>query len=522
MDWACDAHQSRYNFVPEHRNYTSQISSIEKWVGMDHMRPKVVQVDLPGKHHDDKIAVTTFDFISQFHSLLSDPLLNTPDNLVLNADDPFAQYVPPDGLLGECLSGSWYRNAWAHMEQYQLGNFMIPIILYIDKTCMSLQGRLSIFPVQMTLGIFTEKARRHANAWRPLGYIANEDYFFSAAERNADDADVKNERLHVQLHTILKSLKKAQKPGELLQMKLQLGTASKEVNLYVPLQFIIGDVEGGDQLTSRFSYRGIACTRLCRTCDVSTIDAGDTETQCNRIKVADVLAIVASQDRAALHAIAQRPFYNSLYHIDCGGDPYGVFSMIHTEGLHAIEVGLIPYMLEILMDAMAPRFHAELDRLVKRLLKHPCQHGYQNMPRMLWQDGVTGITQLTGDLKVAKMFAISCVASTKEGEIFFTSVLEGGAATWRKMMYVFQQILCYWTWLKQDHFWRADDMDACNQATASIKIMMRQLQSLWPRNKGLEWNLTNCMNSFMFHWTFIVTVHTKMFTQVLKNTTTLL
>jgi hypothetical protein len=28
------------------------------------------------------------------------------------------------------------------------------------------------------------------------------------------------------------------------------------------------------------------------------------------------------------------PGFNALYDIDCGGDPYGVFRMIHTEGLH--------------------------------------------------------------------------------------------------------------------------------------------------------------------------------------------
>jgi hypothetical protein len=42
-----------------------------------------------------------------------------------------------------------------------------------------------------------------------------------------------------------------------------------------------------------------------------------------------------------LDALAQRPGFNALYKIDCGGDPYGVFSMIYTEGLHALEVGLI-------------------------------------------------------------------------------------------------------------------------------------------------------------------------------------
>jgi Plavaka transposase len=62
------------------------------------------------------------------------------------------------------------------MEATTNCNFMIPIILYIDKTQISITGKLSIFPVQMSLSIFTEEARRTSCAWRPLGYIANEDF----------------------------------------------------------------------------------------------------------------------------------------------------------------------------------------------------------------------------------------------------------------------------------------------------------------------------------------------------------
>jgi hypothetical protein len=57
--------------------------------------------------------------------------------------------------LGECLSGSWYNHAWDEMEKDGICDFMIPIILYIDKTQVSVSGKLTIYPVQMTLGIFT-------------------------------------------------------------------------------------------------------------------------------------------------------------------------------------------------------------------------------------------------------------------------------------------------------------------------------------------------------------------------------
>ena len=39
MDWACDAIQTGYKFIPEQKTYQSQIVILEKWVGMEHMRP---------------------------------------------------------------------------------------------------------------------------------------------------------------------------------------------------------------------------------------------------------------------------------------------------------------------------------------------------------------------------------------------------------------------------------------------------------------------------------------------------
>jgi hypothetical protein len=280
-------------------------------------------------------------------------------------------------------------------------------------------------------------------------------------------------------------------------IKLQLGNDSAIVDLYVPLQFIIGDVECGDQLCSRFSYHGIVCNCLCRTCDVSFDDSADTTVYCQWISVADVLEVVAGQDRAELRQLAQRPFFNSLYHIDCGNDPYGVFSMVHTAALHCIKMGLMEYMMTILLLEMKKKaFRQELDDLVIDLLKHSRQHGYEKMPRILWQDGVTHLTNLTADLKVGKMFAVIVVASTREGEALFTKALQGGTATWRKMLYVFQQIFCYWMWLKEDTYWMTDDVGSCQQASDAIRIMMHQLQSLWPREDGFGWNLMKIHEQF--------------------------
>jgi hypothetical protein len=71
-----------------------------------------------------------------------------------------------------------------------------------------------------------------------------------------------------------------------------------------------------------------------------------------RVWVVDVQHLLATGSKEEIKNFAQRPGFNSLYQIDCGGKPYRIFSMIHTKGLHAIEVGLCKYMMGILFEEL--------------------------------------------------------------------------------------------------------------------------------------------------------------------------
>jgi hypothetical protein len=148
-------------------------------------------------------------------------------------------------------------------------------------------------------------SRRSADAWRPLGYIANETVYFSGSERKQHSANGKSQRLHQLLDCILESFQAAKLPGALSNTKIRLGRKEKVVNLYVPLQFIIGDVEGGDQLCSCWSYCLKTCQRMCRTCNVSTLTCNKTTIRCKCIEVAKITALNQHQDKAALKKLCQ-------------------------------------------------------------------------------------------------------------------------------------------------------------------------------------------------------------------------
>jgi hypothetical protein len=81
--------------------------------------------------------------------------------------------------------------------------------------------------------------------------------------------------------------------------------------------------------------------------------------------MAKIRALYQRQDKSALKKLCQQPTFNAFYDIDPGKDPYGIFSMIHTEGLHALEIGVIKHMVEILMKELPTAQHGTSNGLVK-------------------------------------------------------------------------------------------------------------------------------------------------------------
>ena len=497
MKWAKAAHINQYNFMPQHETYQGQIANLYHALQSHAYQPYEQLVHLPSKDgSSDVSSVIVFDFVAQLFSLLSDPCVNTIENLVFHPNDPFGKYVPPDGRLGEMMSGEWYANAWDHMEASGTKDFLIPIILYIDKTVLSQSNKLSVYPVTMSLGIFTEQARRNPSFWRPLGYITNESIDFAAGEKAELSADLKSARFHKILEGILLSFIKAQQPDQLNGINMQLGPHHKLINLYVPLAFVIGDIEGGNQLTGYRGFTRLDCPRVSMTCDCTTMNASNTQVRCNRIKQGDVKALVRRNDVRALHAMCQRPTDLVFFKVDFGNDPYGCFSMVMTEPLHALEAGILPYVLEILLSEIPEKENrARLDRLIQGFGELPRQNGTRSFPRLHWPDGVTSLVHLTGDQKTGKFFAVAMLSNTEPGKSYFIDVL-GSTQRWKDMNDVFETLLCYWAWLKKDTFWRQNDKAAEEAALQAIHAMVNKLMDLWPRATGNGYDIPKIHGQF--------------------------
>ncbi len=255
MEWAKDAFRTGYQFNPKATKYQSQISQMENYSNLKSIHPQTKDVHLQNHNTNSTdttpLKVVCCDFACMLISLLQDKNINRKENLVINKEDYFSVYVSKNGKLGEVNSGLWYENAYTMMVEDPNKNFLLPIIFAMDKTTTSSTACMSIYAVMFTTTIFDYKTRNKAHAWQPLGYIPIEKKFHSSAQWSRMDKDLKSARLNMLFETVLQSFKEAQQKNALIDFKLTLGNKTKVVNLKVPLAFIIGDIQGGDNICGR-------------------------------------------------------------------------------------------------------------------------------------------------------------------------------------------------------------------------------------------------------------------------------
>ena len=142
--------------------------------------------------------------------LLKDNTLNQMSNLVVNQSDCFGKYISSSGKLGEVNSGYWYQQAYERMVIDTNNDFLMPIILAMNKTTISSPTNLHVFAIMFTTTFFDWKTRNLAQAWCPLGYIPTDCNFYLAQQWNDMSTNLKSLRLNMMFDTRLQSFCTAQ------------------------------------------------------------------------------------------------------------------------------------------------------------------------------------------------------------------------------------------------------------------------------------------------------------------------
>ena len=338
LQWGQDAYNQGYNFVPRHGNKESLISSLQTQLRLEHFRPEKIAIQLPGDNL--RVEVTRFNFTKGLHSLLRHPdLTSKMENLDVNPTDPFGKYVSPNGRLGAVNSGKeWYHKAYQTCIKDPTTDFLVPVCFACDESKLN-GGNTGCWPLMFSTTIFNQTLQNKSIAWRPLGYIYDLTIDESASIHNAQTSHLRYQRLHNIFKVLLETLLDAQLPNALDGIELTLGGVTKTVNIHVPVNFIIGDMQGGDKICACSPCYSNKMQRLCRKCNVKGSDADNPFVKCHRMIMAHIQAWVVHGEYERLDNINQYHVHNAWFDVSYGGCKYGIFSAAcPVEALHAMEM----------------------------------------------------------------------------------------------------------------------------------------------------------------------------------------
>ena len=262
---------------------------------------------------------------------------------------------------------------------------------------------------------------------------------------------------------------------------------------------ILGDMQGGDKHSGTTINYSKTLKRLCRQCNVRGDQAGNPYVKCHKMSMLKIRDYQIQGRTDLLERICQQNVYVAWFDVCFGGDPCGIFSAaMPVEALHSLEAGLIKDSLEILFtEDLKPRGCHMLDCLVKKMTTWERQHFLsagtnKEMPRLLFKDGATKLTQISHTHIVGMMLTILIISLTDEGKtILLHSFKTNGHLhpdrRLKNMQNVFSMLLAYWSWLKKPTYWIRGDIQSEKKAEDAIRTMLNTLVTQWPRTKGNGW-----------------------------------
>ena len=446
-------------------SYKFLVKNLASKYGIPNIFPETNNVLLPSMN---AVSVTTFSFVDQLYSLLSDKELMQPKNLIYgnNIFERMNDHTPHH-CYNDVESSTWFLNTQRSMC-VNTHDILCPLIIYIDKTYVRAKGAE---PISFTLGLWTRNIRSTPAAWRNLGMIPgklgslipNKKFPVAAlGEMRLNDWH------HVANH-ILSGLKDAQ-----LQDGLEWEIDGKKCRLRIPIMFIIGDIEGHDKICSRKSGHSKLMKAVTHSCKVRRHECGNPNTECvpfntNEIKskqdiLQDHLNGMEEKDQAKAD-LKYLGFYgnvqNAFFDLDYGSSIYGTHGacaicLLHTFKQKFPNSVLEQYLMTFGKTTSTKGCHL-INRSLPKLIKQSMRQSDRNFPRLntFTESLLHAKFQINANEKYARMFALSMFLMTTYGwELSFSSdvskELDPGIV--RRRIELVQRTLSIYKFLVQEKF----------------------------------------------------------------------
>ena len=408
-------------------SYHKLIKNLAEKYGIPDIFPETKKILLPSMN---AVAVTTFNFVAQLYSILSDEELMQPKNLIYG-DNPFERVTDHTGdhCFNDIETSEWFLKTQRSMC-INPNDVLVPICLYIDKTYVRAKPAEAI---SFCLLIHKRNIRSTATAWRNLGMIPGKlgDLIPNRKFPVAKLGEMRLNDWHYVVNHILtiSGFKDAQ-----MQDGLEWEINGKKCRLRIPIMYIVGDIEGHDKVCSRKSGHSKKMKGVTHSCKVRRHECGIVNTECepfntNEIKskqdtCQDYLNDMTEKDQARAE-LKYLGFYaevkNAFFGLDYGYSVHGTHGAVAICLLHTFKQKfpnsvLENYLLTYGKSTSTKGCHL-LNRSLPRLMKQCLRQSDRNFPKLntFTVSLLHAKFQINANEKYARMFALSMYLMTTYG-----------------------------------------------------------------------------------------------------------
>lgn len=444
--------------------YDKIIKTIRKHTkkGFDYRRAKyrenIMQVIRNKMSIPEPVTVTVsetniikFSFMEMMEDLLAGSVFADTANLCVSPspEEIYRPYVPQeDDILHELMSTSWYKGTCEDIVKDPEKDFVIPLILYSDRTGTDALQRYSLEPWLFTTALLKRSAREKASTWRHLGFVPK-------IHGNSDGAEGCR-MYHEFMDEILVDLKAAQKDPPV--MTLNIGGRTVERRCHFPIVMITGDQLSQDKICCRVTNNAGGASRCHRSCMCSYLDASNPEAMCEMVdhKILESLSkmvmdskepgylermvdemtdvnssysdgleeekarcqkYISTQTKIAKILLSKpfqtHPCNNSFSELYFGRDR-NVYQATTDDVMHANEAGTFKETADSVYDPLTKGEKAKLEKRMIYLLKGLRCSEWSSFPRWRISPGFTNQTNMTCDERVGSLLQLSLCLHDEE------------------------------------------------------------------------------------------------------------
>ena len=283
-------------------------------------------------------------FENALDSLLSNPKLMQECNLSLpNATDPFSfEHDPPVTVISELHHGSWWKDSWtmANIDPSKK-ELLVPVIFYMDLISLDTHGRLSLTPLNMTLGIFNTATRHSKDAWQTIYFHPDSSYMKTFAESKVEGVHGV-ENLHRGLDAAFASFRQQCEKKNVFR-KLPWNGSIHEVSMKFAVAFVIGDTEQHDKFCCRYQSRSMGTAYVCRHCNCPTKELINSSVQSlTTLWTPDSYRVPHQYETTEANHwrnLSHHNVQNAFYSLDFGSNHHNIHFATPGESLHMLQLG---------------------------------------------------------------------------------------------------------------------------------------------------------------------------------------